>query len=111
MATKVESYEVRPKPQQNVEFKMIIITCDYADCAFEWTDGDDAIRAGVEVPDLLYTDPEDQPIEILVYENPNLCVNSQYKRTYCLEHGARVWEVICAAINADPNEEGRIDDY
>jgi len=109
VATRKLSYDIEVKPRKTT-FDLTVISCDYKDCTFAWTDGYLAYDAGVEVPDNLYTEPEDQPTEILVYENPDLCVHSEYKRVYCPEHGEEVWEAICAAFGADPNAEGKIND-
>jgi hypothetical protein len=48
--------------------------------------------------------------ELLVYLNPDECVHQQFRRDYCTKCLIPIWNKICEAIGADPNDDSRFDD-
>jgi hypothetical protein len=52
-------------------------------------------------------DPEDEDLyhqELLIYLNPELCVRSSFRRDYCRACLLPIWNLICGAIGADPDD-------
>jgi len=48
--------------------------------------------------------------EVYVALDPGECVSYVHRRDFCAEHSRAVWEAICRAIGADPDDEGGVED-
>lgn len=65
-------------------------------------------KCGVEIG----PDPEDENLynqELVIYLNPDQCVRHSFRRDYCLACLSPIWELICKAIGADPDDSSNSD--
>jgi len=53
---------------------------------------------------------DDFPNELRIYLNPDECVHQQFRRDYCTDCLKPIWDAICAAISADPDDLAQIDE-
>jgi len=58
---------------------------------------------GTDISDDPYDDNDDRQ-ELIIYLNPELCVNYKHHRDLCTKHANEFWVKICRAIKVNPDE-------